>query len=270
MKMMSDILNPFVGLLGHINFDHLKPSWIEPTSTNALTQKMPCRSCQVTSIRSAKERKKTALIHFVSEVGTPEMVCLLLDRGASAFDRDSNRWKPVHSAALGGNIPVIEMFLTKRILIWPVALAAFPSPLSIAAWEGHVDVVKVLLRFGSDVHGRYGPSPLLVAALANQGDVVRVLLEAGAGVPCENARWCTGSGLEDVFDQFICFPEKSDYFDNAPEGLRALLQAGARGTTAEIRRKCILDLPYLHIMIECGVDIRGIDETNRTTVLHRE
>ena len=59
------------------------------------------------------------------------------------------------------------------------------SPLFIASQEGHLEVVKVLLKYGADPRQACGENdfcPLFAAAMGNHAAVASALLDAGADV----------------------------------------------------------------------------------------
>lgn len=54
------------------------------------------------------------------------------------------------------------------------------TALSLAAKQGHVDVVKVLIENGIDVEPsfcQFEPSPLMIASAYNRESIVRILLD---------------------------------------------------------------------------------------------
>ena len=60
--------------------------------------------------------------------------------------------------------------------------AAGSQALGLAAFHGHRDAVRVLLRQGGDVHGRDGKgyNPLMLAASQGHAEVVEELIQAGS------------------------------------------------------------------------------------------
>ena len=59
------------------------------------------------------------------------------------------------------------------------------TPLSIAAREGNVEVLRILLAAGADVNRTVSPysvSPVSLAAQANHTEAIKLLVEGGADV----------------------------------------------------------------------------------------
>ena len=63
------------------------------------------------------------------------------------------------------------------------------TPLYVAAWKGHVSVVRLLLEHGADINRSMhnmswnsGATPLSMAAAYGRAEVVQLLAEAGADI----------------------------------------------------------------------------------------
>jgi hypothetical protein len=67
------------------------------------------------------------------------------------------------------------------------------TPLFIAAFQGHVEVVKCLIEYGADLHksGTAGCTPLHIAAYMGHVGVVQCLLDAHVDVAYGDASGCT-------------------------------------------------------------------------------
>ena len=52
------------------------------------------------------------------------------------------------------------------------------TPLLVAAWRGHQDIVETLIESGCDIHGinNAGETALHVAALRGEADIARVCI----------------------------------------------------------------------------------------------
>lgn len=113
----------------------------------------------------------------------PEMVALLLDRGASPDRSDGDR-SPLEMASLLGDAEIVALLMRHG------ADADDPGPrercaLHIAAGtRGSLAVVGALLAGGASPNPRdeRGMTPLVLAVLASQTSIVEALVAAGADV----------------------------------------------------------------------------------------
>ncbi|KAH9028692.1 ankyrin repeat-containing domain protein [Lactarius pseudohatsudake] len=92
----------------------------------------------------------------------------------------------LHSASIEGHVEVVRSLLKCGVDVDPPGLGGV-SPLQLASREGHLDVVRYLLDHGADAHFKddHHWTPLGYAARFGRLEVVRVLLEHNAGVDDE-------------------------------------------------------------------------------------
>lgn len=95
------------------------------------------------------EQQRTALL-FASFNGHTSVVKLLLDNGAQLSQRDAMGRTALMFASTGDNTETVELLLEKGSDVNAVDAGEGFTALMHAAAEGHVDVVKVLLKYNAD------------------------------------------------------------------------------------------------------------------------
>lgn len=118
-------------------------------------------------------------LSIAAQEGHLEVVKLLLEKGAAIETKTNYRRAPVSTAAFYSNPAIVKVLAVKGTV---EAIGA--TPLYIAAREGHLAVVKLLLEKGAAIEAKAedGCTPLSTAAFNGHADVVKLLLERGAAV----------------------------------------------------------------------------------------
>lgn len=112
----------------------------------------------------------------------------LISFGATTIGRDDTDMSLLHWAAKNGMTNIIEKILTNKdlkhlnMINWEDECGK--TPLHLACREGHLSVVKQLLRFGANPNSkdRIHWTPLHEAAFWNHLSVVYCLVEAGVDI----------------------------------------------------------------------------------------
>jgi len=93
---------------------------------------------------------------------------------------------PLHDAARAGHADVLVLLLDAGALVdaeLSVSDSSGLTALAIAAGEGHVDAVRVLIKRGANIEGSGGyHTPLFQAVDGDQVEVVEALIDSGADV----------------------------------------------------------------------------------------
>ncbi|XP_067372481.1 ankyrin repeat domain-containing protein 50 isoform X2 [Channa argus] len=132
-------------------------------------------------LESRDSEGRTAL-HVASWQGCIEMVDLLLKHGANINAQDTAGRPPIHSVAWTGHAEVGHCLLQASGVNIDLACHQGATALSIAAQEGHANIVGMLLQRGAnpDHIDKYGRSPVKVAGKNGHFNIVRLLESYGA------------------------------------------------------------------------------------------
>nr|XP_046259873.1 ankyrin repeat domain-containing protein 50 isoform X2 [Scatophagus argus] len=132
-------------------------------------------------LESRDSEGRTAL-HVASWQGCVEMVDLLLKHGANPNAQDSEGRPPMHSVAWTGHAEVGRHLLEGSGVNIDLACYQGATALSIAAQEGHANIVAMLLERGAnpDHVDKYGRTPVKVAGKHGHFNIVRLLESYGA------------------------------------------------------------------------------------------
>uniref|UniRef100_A0A1I8ATV9 ANK_REP_REGION domain-containing protein n=1 Tax=Steinernema glaseri TaxID=37863 RepID=A0A1I8ATV9_9BILA len=163
--------------------------------------------------------------------GYPDLVDLLIRKGADVEHRDKKGFTPLVLAATGGHVECVKHLLDASCLVDAVSERTKDTALSLACSGGRKEVVEILLKANANKEHRNVSdyTPLSLAASGGYIEIIQLLLNAGAEI---NSR--TGSKL--------C--------------ISPLMLAAMNGHEAATK-----------MLLERGSDINAHIETNRNTAL---
>lgn len=132
-------------------------------------------------LESRDAEGRTAL-HVACWQGYVEMVNLLLNHSANPNAQDSEGRPPLHSVAWTGHAQVGRRLLEVPGLNIDLCCNQRATALSIAAQEGHVNIVAMLLEKGANPEhaDKYNRTPMKVAAKHGHANIIRLLESYGA------------------------------------------------------------------------------------------
>lgn len=132
-------------------------------------------------LESRDSEGRTAL-HVACWQGSVDIVDLLLKHGANPNAQDTEGRPPMHSVAWTGHDKVGHRLLEASGVNIDLACHQGATALSIAAQEGHVNIVKMLLQKGANPNhiDKYGRSPVKVAGRHGHVTIVQLLESYGA------------------------------------------------------------------------------------------
>ena len=171
--------------------------------------------------------------------GSPEVVCLLLEAGASIPDA------ALAVASSSGHADIVCLLLQAGA---SVNDAGHHAPLAMASAKGHIEIVRVLLQGGADP--AQDGSALTSASLHGHTEIFKLLLESRATV--DNPGSCgetpltaaCGAGWNHIIQLLL----EAGADSNKAAGLRTpLATAAANGHGAVVKR-----------LLEAGADIDSV------------
>jgi ankyrin repeat protein len=156
-------------------------------------------------VNARSKQGMTPLLAAASDDGAPEVVKLLLEKGADPAVRGPFETTALLAATGANNTASVSLLLQKGVDVNAKDLSG-ETPLMNAASYGNVEVMKMLLAKCADVNAngagefqqvKNGPialglfTPLLTAAAYGGPDAVKLLLDAGAKVNVQDVRGMT-------------------------------------------------------------------------------
>ncbi|XP_068186093.1 ankyrin repeat domain-containing protein 50 isoform X2 [Antennarius striatus] len=130
----------------------------------------------------SKDSEGRTALHVASWQGSVELVDLLLKHGADPNAQDAEGRPPLHSVAWTGHAIVGYHLLKANDIKIDLSCRQGATSLSIAAQEGHSNIVAMLLKRGAnpDHVDKYGRTPVRVAGKHGHFNIVRLLQTYGA------------------------------------------------------------------------------------------
>jgi hypothetical protein len=126
---------------------------------------------------------KDVVFLLAVQVGSQTLTQYLLNAGADANQKDNGGWTPLSIAALNGHKDIVALLLNAGADVNQAQGRGY-VPLHLAAELGYRDIVELLLVYGADVNkaNDAGYVSLHWAAYSGNKDIVELLLAYGADV----------------------------------------------------------------------------------------
>lgn len=162
----------------------LTPLIVAAAKDNAIVVRLLLNAGATVSLRN--NIGATAL-EFAAVNGSEEAVKALVAAGANPNAADDKGLNPIHRASIEGHSVVVQELVNAGgdITIRAGENTPGDTALGIAAHNGHLDLVKLLLELGADVDAEntmYKQTPMHRAASENAGPVLVALIDAGGTV----------------------------------------------------------------------------------------
>jgi ankyrin repeat protein len=204
-------------------------------------------------------------LYFAALCGFHELVeHLTLKSPQYASARGGHCGTALHSASFEGHIQVVRYLLRHGVDV-NVRNSGNDTPLLLASWKGHCDVVQCLLDRGADVDllDYQRNTPLILAAYCGHVGAVQLLLEHHADVNSQN-----DGGRMPLHNAIRCDRFKAD----RPQIARLLLKHGANANARNQELQTPLHLvslrpdllDVLRLLLEHGADLDAEDKDGKT------
>jgi hypothetical protein len=143
-------------------------------------------------LKAVQEKREGEFLVRAAAIGDKAFTTLLFERGAEVNFKDKDGRTPLSFAAENRHVAVVRLLLMKGAEV-NFEDESGQTPLWFAALNGHETIARLLLESGADVNFRDkgGRAALCLAAAEGHEAIVRLLLKNGAEVNFEDDRGWT-------------------------------------------------------------------------------
>jgi len=171
-----------------------------------------------------KDNRGRSPLHYAAFGGSVDLIEFLVGKGAKLEPQDPQRQTPLHYAATYDKKDAVAALLKRGAAI--EAREDYQrTPLILCAREqGQAPTARLLIAAGADINAKdkFGSDALELAAWRGKRDFVDLLLEKGAQVPESGERW--HAGIQEAASQGL-----ETLFRRLAEKVRDLKSAGGEG-----------------------------------------
>ncbi len=148
------------------------------------------------------DEKRSALL-LGSFYGDPELIKLLIEKGADVNATDKYGRTALHFAARAGKCENIGVLVTSGAQLERTEIKNYYTPLMEAAWAGKSQAAGCLAQVGSGIDSQdgFGFTALMHAVWSRDAATVKILLEAGADKSLRNRQGDTAAAIAKKIEQ---------------------------------------------------------------------
>lgn len=173
---------------------------------------------------------------MAAKYGHTEIVYALLESGARIEASDHQGSTPLMWAVRNNHIDIVKELIAKIANVDPVLWQIQRTALWHAAFDGHNEIVKLLIESGADVNktDENGVGPLFAAAQEGNTEIVKDLIKAGADIESKDNNdgatpllIAADRGMADVVAKLVA--KGADVEARSDVGFTALMVASRNG-----------------------------------------
>ena len=133
-------------------------------------------------INNRSKEKNYSLLHsaFIGE--NVDLIKHLINEGADVNAKDSENYSVLNRACVYGMTEIVSILIDKGAEVQNDFNVFGTHPVHFSAYNGYVDITKLLLQNGADVNipNKWGITPLHFAAYRDNASMIKFLIENGA------------------------------------------------------------------------------------------
>jgi ankyrin repeat protein len=178
-------------------------------------------------------------LHYAAYGGNVDLINYFLDKGAKLDLQDARRKTPLHLAATNNRQEAVGALLKRGAVLETRDDYERTALILCAREQGQAATGRVLIEAGADVNAvdKFGSTALELAAWRGKADFVDLLLEKRARVPESGRQWqgmISQAASNGLTNLFRRLTDKSQDLKAVDASGEWLLQAAAAGGSAEI------------------------------------
>jgi len=132
----------------------------------------------------AKNQYGVTPLQLAVKASLTKAVSLMLQKTSDVNLKDNKGYSALHYAALEDNTTVLKQLLKNKNTLINLQTQKGNTPLHLSAQMGYLDLTKLLITHGADVHikNEEDATPLHMATWGNSPQIIQQLINAGADI----------------------------------------------------------------------------------------
>lgn len=134
-------------------------------------------------------------LHYAAKAGKADMIHILVEAGLSPIKGNKQGWTVLHEACKAGQLETARLLIEEYGANIRAQTMTCQIPLFMACASGNLELVKYMVKKGSDIHhiACAGHTAMIWAAQSGKDDCVRYLIDLGCDINVFKIRWGGGA-----------------------------------------------------------------------------